>query len=1021
MNKSMLKTTFREIKHSFGRFISIMCIVALGVGFFAGLKTARPDMIKTATDYLDEHIMYDYKLMNSYGFDSDSVKNAKKEKDVRVAEGAYSLDAVMKLGDMESAFKIHSVTDNINILNLEYGRMPKNASECVADRRYFNKDKLGSKITLSDNNDEDTLKMLKNKEFTVVGIADSPIYLNYERGTTSLLNGSISAFVYLPKSAFDSEYYTEIYLRLNKNYEIYSDEYKNYINSVEKDIKNLSKSLADLRYDSIVKEATDKYNEGYDEYRKNLDKYNSQKSSTEKKLNDAFQQITDSQNTLSKKQKEYEDGLEQYRRNKAAFDSGKAEFNDGYSKVTSAIAEAESGINQLQNVLMQYESAPLTEEIAQKTAAVKAQLEAAQKTKSELEIKKSVLDEKRNELEEQQKALENAKAQLDSAQIQLNDGINKLESAKSEYYSSKEKADSELEKAAKKLDDAKITLDDAKKDIAKIEKPDSFTLGRDTNTGYVCFENDSGIVDGLAEVFPLFFFLVAALMCMTTMTRMVEEQRTDIGVMKALGYSKAAVMSKYVSYSALSGVLGTLLGFFGGSFLFPKAIWTAYKIMYGFAPLKIIYNPIIAVGLLIVSLVCTVGATVLSCRSELNLNAAQLMRPKVLKSGKHGFFERFKAFQRLKFLRKVSVRNLTRYKRRFFMMVIGIAGCTALLITGFGINDSIRKICDYQYGEIMNYDYEIMFASPRSQNERTDFARNSEYAGSTIFVHNLSYDITTQKGVKSAKVIAPSSSGIDKFIDLHSSKTKIAYPKKNCAVVSSKFAETNSISVGGKITVTDANMKTAELTVSGICDNYVYNYVYTTLDTLSEQFGYAPDVKNAFIKCGDDISDVHSVGAKLSKEDGVLSVTVTKDVVERVSNMLESLNFIVMLIVACAGALAFVVIYNLTNINITERIREIATIKVLGFYPRETASYIFGENFVLTGLGALLGILLGRLLHAFVMSQINIEMVSFEVRVAPLSIILSIVLTFVFAVLVDFFMYFKLKKIDMAQSLKSIE
>ena len=1022
MNKSILKTILREIKKSAGRFISIMCIIALGVGFFSGLKITRADMLKTGTDYYSKLEFYDYRLLCGYGYDDDSVKAARDNENVKYAEGAYSADAEMNYDGSYYVFKLHSVTDDVNKLNILGGRAAKSANECVGDARFFTESDIGNKITVSENNEKDIRDMLASDEYTIVGIADSPVYLNYERGTTSLGGGKVSAFLYLPRSAFECDYYTELYIKLKETYGIYTDEYDGYIDSVEDGIKLLSSALGDERYNTVKSDAQSEYDENYSKYEQNLDEYNDEKAKADKKLNDAQDKLDDSERTLKVKLAEYENGVAEYENNLANYNSGKRRLDDAQKQLEFGISEIDLGLARLSGAIAQYEAAPVLDTQSDLALlGLKSQRDELINKKIALSAQKEQLAAEQMRLNAAKAKLDKAKRQLDDAKIQLASGKAQLADGRAEYNDSKNTADVEFADAKEKLDDAKKKLDDAKKDIDGIEKPDCYTLGRNTNTGYVCFENDSGIVDGLAEVFPLFFFLVAALMCMTTMTRMVEEQRTEIGVLKALGYSGGVIMSKYLSYSGIAAVVGSCIGFFGGSYVFPKVIWGAYKILYGFAPLKIIYDPAIGGIMLLAAMICTIGAAVPSIYGVLRENAAQIMRPKAPKGGKHAFYERFWLFKRLGFLQKVSVRNLTRYKGRFIMMVLGVAGCTALLITGFGISDSIKKICDYQYGDIMQYDYELTFKNGVDNAGQSDFENNALYAGKTLFLHDMYYDITTPSGVKSAKVIAPVGDTVNGYIHLFNSGGDVEYPKDGYAVVSEKFASANGIKIGSEITVTNSDMKEVTLKVSGICKNYVYNYVYTTLSSLNDGFGEPVEIKSAYMLSNTDVSDGYKTAARLMKEDTVSSVTVVADLIDRVANMLKSLDYIILVIIICAGALAFVVIYNLTNINITERMREIATIKVLGFYPSETAMYVFGEFFVLTALGSVVGIFLGRLLHAYVMAQINIDTLSFDVIVAPLSIVFSILLTFAFALLVDVFMHFKLQKINMAQSLKSIE
>lgn len=1020
MNKTLLKTALREIRHSFGRFVSITCIIALGVGFYSGLNVMLEDMTDTADNYYHQHCFYDYKLMNTLGFDDESVASAKADRNVLSAEGAFSCDAVFKNGDNESVLKVCSQGKSINTLSLKAGRLAENENECVADAGYNGEDAIGKTLVIADTNDKDTLDSFSVRQFKIVGIADSPVYLNYERGTSKLGNGTVSAFIYTVDKAFTSEYYTEIYLKLNNQSRIYSDEYDDYIAKTKPQTKKLSEKLANDRYESVKLTANDKYNENYKEYEDNLKKYKDEKKSAEDEIKKAQKKLSDSESQLQTSKSDYESGLKEYENGKKQYDDAYSQYSSGLSALDDGISQTKAGISLINTSIGGLSILPDPDgSIAVQIEELKSQIASLEQKQKELEAQKSELTQKEPELKKTEKTLRETKQKLDSAKAKLDDGRAQLESGKKELESKKAEAESKFADAQKKLDDAKTKLDKAKKDIDDLKVPESYTLGRDTNVGYVSFESDSAIVDGIAAVFPVFFFLVAALMCMTTMKRMVEEQRTDIGTMKALGYSKYAILSKYIIYAAAAGIIGATIGFFGFSVLFPKVIWFAYGVIYNFAPIVLNFDWLTGGILLVISLLCTVGTTVLSSIGTLNESAAQIMRPKTPKSGKRLLFENTAVFKRLGFLRKVSIRNMVRYRQRFIMMVLGVAGCTALLVTGLGVRDSIQKIGEYQFGNVQTFDYSVTLSKAVTP-ERKKAIESIDGIGDITFLHSLTYDIKTDNGVHSAIVVAPDDDSVTRFVNLVNDGRAVVYPSNGQAVISRKFADKFGLKKGSTVTVCDSDGKQCPLTVSDICENYVDTYVYTTYQSLSSGFKYAPEIKTAYADKTDN-ADVHAVSARLLGDDDVINVTVNSDIRDRVAKMLSSMDYIVLLIIACAGALAFVVIYNLTNINITERIREIATIKVLGFYKTETAGYVFSENYALTAIGALLGLLLGKLLHAFVMSQIDIDKVAFNVRIAWGSYILSIVLTFVFAVIVMLFMIRKIDRIDMAQSLKSIE
>lgn len=845
--KSMMKrTTMREIKNSFGRYFAILAIVALGVGFFSGLKITKPAMIKTINDFLRDKNFFDLHLMSTLGFDDEDVDDFSKEADVRLVEGAYMLDAIYTgISDSENVLKTISLPDAINNVRLINGRMPVDSSECIIDSR-INDISIGDKIYLSEENDENTYNLIDVKEFTVVGTAESSYYINFERGTTSIGNGKVLGFMYAMPEAFDCDYYTDVFVCFNHDYEIFSDEYEDYIDEKKAVFEDVCETVIEADYQDMINDV-------------------------------------------------------------------KAELEDQLSEQMGG--NVDFTIPQLAELLQQ-------------------------------------------------------------------------------------------------------TIDE------NIPEPDSYVLDRNTNIGYVCFESDSNIVNSISKVFPVFFILVAALVCMTTMNRMVEEQRTQIGVLKALGFSEVSIMGKFLFYSGSAAIIGCIIGYFVGTYVFPAVIWTAYHIMYLSFGICYIFDYKLALISLAVSVICSLGITWLSCRYELTETAACLMRPKAPKAGKRVLLEKIPfIWKRLKFLHKVSVRNIFRYKKRFFMMILGISGCTALLLTGFGINDSIAGFAKKQYEEILISDGSIVLKremDASAENELTELL--DDISEKYSFVSETTWDLVSDKKVKPINLaIMEEPDDIGAYLDLHTERDEaIAYPQNGEAVISNAIANIYGITVGDDILIRDSSMNEINVKVSGIFINHVYNYVYISPETYTSQLGKEPSYKTIYINFKEN-DDVHVVSSEIMKNSDVVSVTLNSDTKERLTKMLSSLDYIVLLIIICAAALAFIVLYNLTNINITERIREIATIKVLGFFKKETSSYVFRENFVLTSLGIVVGLVLGVFLHAFVMNQIHVDMVSFDTYIAPLSYLYSIAFTFIFNFGVNRVMSVKLDKINMAESLKSVD
>lgn len=950
MKSMMKKTTLREIRHSFGRFFAILAIIALGVGFYAGLTVTKSAMIQTTDQYLSDKGFFDLRLLSTWGFEQEDIDSFAAMEDVAGAEGAYFQDILyVNEEGSEGVIKVHSITEGINELTLKAGRLPENDRECVVDSNLYREEALGAKLTISDNNIQDAKDVFAHREYTIVGIVQSSYYMNFERGTTSIGNGKAEGFAYLLPEGFASDYYMEVFVRFDNQDEIFSEEYENDIRE-KKDLWELvSQERVQNRYSEALAEAQEKLQDA--------------KISLEKERAEAETELSEALDELTRAEAQIADGKHQ-------------------------LQDAKAVVSEQKRELEELEQSPLAADPMMQGQLVQGREQIAA-----------------------------AEEQIKTQETELTEAEEKAEEGRQEY----EKAREEFEE---KIAEAETEIADAETEIEEIGEPDTYVLDRNTNLGYACFESDSGIVEGIAKVFPLFFFLVAALVCITTMNRMVEEQRTQIGVLKALGYGETVIMSKYMFYSGSAAVMGCMLGFFIGTYGFPRVIWTAYGIMYNLVPLEYVFDVRLLVISVLVSLLCSIGTTWFSCRYELAEVAAELMRPKAPKAGKRVFLERIPfIWKRLKFLHKVSVRNIFRYKRRFFMMVIGISGCSALLVTGMGIKDSISNIADAQYSEIMPYDAEVTFKDAQKPGEENEFVQKAA-PGVENFVYTAqkSMDMTVKNKVKAVSmVIMEEEADIGEFIDFHTEKGEaLTYPGEGEVLISSKLARTYGLKKKDEVVLRDENMKEIRVKVAGIFENFIYDYAYINKDTYVNQMKEQPEYKSAYVNFTDE-NEAHAGAAQIMDVSSVASVSVNQDMRERIGSMMSSLNYIVLTVIACAALLAFIVLYNLTNINITERIREIATIKVLGFYKKETALYVFRENMVLTGIGALTGLVLGRFLHAFVMNQINIDMIAFDIRVSPVSYLLSVALTFVFAWAVNLVMSVKIDRINMAESLKSVD
>lgn len=805
MNRTYSKSIFRTIKNSFGRYFAIMAIIALGVGFFSGLKVTKPGMVQNGNTYMHNHNMYDYRVLSGYGFDQEMIDGLVKEDCVTMAEGSFYQDFLYVNDEgSESVMKAHTMPKDINTLEVRQGRLPNQPNECVLDYYQFrDKDMIGKQIVIGDSNSNDLKNVFKYDSYTVVGMVNSPIYINLERGTTPLGNGRVGSFVFIPEDGLNFGAYKEVYITCDNNFDIYTDEYEEFIENKREAIEAAVTKICEAR-------------------------------------------------------------------------------------------------------------------------------------------------------------------QIPSA--------------------------------------ATVVLD------------------RSSNVGYMCYDNDTNIVAGVAKVFPIFFFLIAALVCSTTMTRMVDDERGQIGTYRALGYSNQAIIAKYLIYSGSSAIIGCVAGFFAGTWAFPYVISEAYHMLYDFgARLTYYFSPGLLVICIFVSLLCSVGTTYLACKNELRCMPAELVRPKAPTAGKRIFLEHIGfLWKHMKFLHKITARNVFRFKKRMLMMIIGIAGCTALVLTGLGVKDSISNLAEFQYGDIDIHDIEMTYAMPvTDETIQTIEDTVGDFLVGTCAIMRTAAEYHTEDAIKNVNIVASDEANLDGFIHF-SLIGKGHYPAKGETLISEKLAKIGRASVGDEITFFVGDNQTVTLTVSGIYKNYVWHYAYITPETYTEYFD-APFVPNTvYVNVVSDDA-AFEAGADLQQQKGVMNVLVVPEMKERVENMMSMLNAVVWLVIGSAAALAFIVLFNLSNINITERVREIATIKVLGFYPRETGAYVFRENLILTLMGIVVGLPLGVWLHSFVMAQINVDMVAFAVNIKTISYGLAFGIVLLFLIFVDLVMRRKIEAIDMAESLKSIE
>ncbi len=800
----------RTIRHTASRFFSLLLIVALGAGVFAGVRSTSDDMLLTADQYYKKQSFMDLTLLSRTGFTEKQLEEVKNAASVAEAEGFYTAEAVLSLEERTATAKLISLPEKLNRLTLKEGRFPENAGECLLIRtKEFNRlTEIGSILTF-----EEDVPGLQSA-YQIVGTADSPEFISFELGSSSVGTGRLDYIIYTPKESFSLLSQHQIYTQIAVTVRGASD--------------------------------TDTYSADYQE------------------------------------------------------------------RVDAARQELQS---------------------------------------------------------------------------LLGDGL--------------------------------ILLD------------------RDQNVGFTGYEGDAEKISAISKIFPAFFFLVAALVCLTTMTRMVEEERIQIGTFKALGYGNSKILLKYLLYSFLATVAGNLIGLTIGYLLFPRAIFAAYSILYTLPAIETPFHWNYALLTTFSSLLCTELFTAAACMKSAGETPAALMLPKAPKTGKRILLERIKPlWSRLSFNRKVTARNIFRYKKRLLMTVIGIAGCTALMLTGFGLKNSISDIVEKQFRDVTLYDFTLTL-NTHTENAASEAAGLLKAAGIETLPYYQKYIDAYAEGGNTflhAYVLSPDCRENDdrfsRFFSLHPREKAVKDRNdysltEEGVIITEKLAKKLGIQVGDKIGFAVGSGEKKFFPVTAIAENYVYNYIYILPSLFKTAFGEAP----VFGYCagllpeGTDLSSpaAEKMTAELLKQEAITSVSLTEHIRNVFSDAISSLNIVVVVLIVCAALLAIIVIYNLANINITERIREIATIKVLGFTDREVTAYIFRESVLLTALGIVFGLVLGIWLHAFVVTTAEVEIVMFGRDISPWSYVFSAVLTFAFSLLVNFLMHWRLKAVSMTDSLKSTE
>lgn len=1079
MPATYLKDIFREIKISLGRFLSILCIVAIGVAFFAGIKASAPDMKNSADTYFDKYNVQDIQVYSTIGLTKKDVAAIKKIKGVKSVQPSFSMDTLSQIDSTQMVIKVisYGIDQKMNKIRVVEGRMPERENECLveassATNKLYGTFHIGDTIKLQSGTDEVLSKSLKHTKYKIVGTCYNPNYLSYEKGSSNIGSGTVNSFIYIQNTNVLKDYYTELDVCVKgaKDLDCYSDEYFDVVDPVLKKIKKISNKQIDARIQSYQSELDEKKQEVNDKFKDAENQFNdaqnkidsglSEIQSNELKLQNSKDQINQGWNEyyanlqlldniptlqnaiaqieesekklpeLLSQKEQVENGLQQI--------NAEGDLNTKRTLIQNAIDFIDIALKKLENYPDSSDAETIRIKLNEKKELLQGQLsliDQAIAKKAELEAilpqiqsgiekiqagvaKKAELQSQLNQLLNAKNELNNAYVSLINGQAQYEDGVSKIEDAKNELNKSIEqltlsKAEFNIQKH-----DALRELSDAQLEIDKMEGK-WIVLDRNSHYSYRDYGACADRMDGIAKVFPVFFFLVAALVCMTTMTRMVDEQRNEMGTLKALGYSKLQIASKYIIYALIASILGSILGCSLGMYLFPTVIFNAWNTLYNIDQIKFLFQP----GLILLASGSVTGITLLatlySIYSELIEMPSQLMRPKAAKAGKKILLERISfIWKRLSFLQKVTARNIFRYKKRFFMTIIGIAGCSALLVAGFGINDSISDIVNQQYNVIYHYDATVSAKT----SEITSQIKSLKGVKDVYEEDHLA--VTTKienKDISTTVHIISNDKKFKDFCTLFNGNKEFDLDDSS-VLISQKMATKLNKKAGDTIKIKDANNKVIKAKIKGVFTNYVGHHIYASESLYKSWNTNAKTTHIYLIKSKKTTKKFErNLGNKIMNIDGVQSVTFYSSLQKNFKDMIKSISYIVVVLVISAACLAFVVLYNLSNVNISERKREIATIKVLGFTRKEVDAYINRETILLTILGSLIGLGIGIGLHHLIMNLAEMDDIMFGRTINSISYVISFVMTIGFSAIINLFMHKKLNNIQMVESLKAVE
>lgn len=1047
MTRSTRKILRRGLLKTPGRFIAIFCMVALGAGFFTGLQSAGPSMARTAEAYFEQTNAMDFKLICDMGITQEDIEALRALPQIAEISPSYTLYVKASTLEQTPVVAIHGLpsegTSGLSTPVLEEGRMPSKPGECLVDAN--SSVQLGEVIEVSKDNRESTLELLKTQRFEVVGRAWSPAYLAVSRGNTNVGGGRVDYYLYVLPSAFKGEYYTELNLRLRDSVSepAFSEGYDDLIEANIAALESFGLERGSLRYEQIWQEASAQLADAETEYEET-------KVQADYDLAVALQEIESGRMSLEEGEASYSFYAGELAAAQSRVEAGRSALaqagrtlDDNRAKLASSAALldgarrelvlAQDTVNQL---LLQLDAAidpvEATEIQAQIDAlnmqvdALAAQIKAGE---SELAFAQTALEGAEREYQANATFLATSESSVAANAGTLAQMRGELDYRTAELALGQELYAEESEEALTALEQARKELDENAEALDILETPVWYVQSRQDFPGYAGLASDIKRVGALANILPLLLFLISTLVSLTTMTRLVEEQRMQIGILKALGYQRRSIFFAYQWYAWTISLFGGIAGVLLGLALVPDAIWQIYDVFYHLGDFELAIVALPCVGGLVISALAVSLATYAACKKALGSTASELMRFQPPRLGKRVLLERIKPlWSVLPLGYKVTFRNLFRYKARFFMTIVGVAGCTALLLTGFGIRDSADSIVNLQYGEVAQYEATIVLK--KGSDAQTNTALNRTLAQYDIaYAHMAAVDVSagafTNDGITTYLFVPQIPSKLNDLINFRDRVTHepltfpVTFAQGPSALITERLAKVLNVRAGDIITVGQPRGQLADIRVAGVVENYVYNYIYLSSDAYKMLFREAPVYATLVLKTNLSDTDFAALMTQVATDENVATILPVSQLRGIMDQVIANMTTIVWLLIVASAILALIVLYSLSSINITERIRELATLKVLGFFRAEVSTYISRETTILTLFGLVLGLIAGIFIHQFVIASVEVNEVMFARTILPQSFVFAALTTLLCSALIAFIMRSRIRKIDPVTTLKS--